>query len=527
MTYAERAAGAASDNTTLTTRVLHFTTDDAPGGAGFRPHLFTAEVKLPAVEQLLGTDAPAQIAYEQKYLDSGFDAGNRTGVFAQLVKESATHQLTADKLQARFAADQAGGISTPDLSISALTRELGPLAGDNLAALRANQFDPAEFFKDVKDAAKLFGSIPLVDLIVGGTMEVGAPKVQLAAEPVVGNPNQRRLIAALDWQPEVRNAKAGIVVLTRQPATRLSIHGRVERLVEVPPAGSPGPATSRFEGELTDFTIELLNVVALHFRSFHFVSETGKKPDVTVALSEPDPLAFKGDLEFVNDLKDFIPPGLFGEGASLDVTPARVKAGFGIGLPPIAIGVFSLKGIALNAFIELPFLNGKPLFDFGISSREHPFCLTVAFLGGGGFFHLQVDTDGVRLLEAALEFGAAVSIDLGVASGGVHIMAGVYFAMGKKDGKEFSILAGYLRMGGELSVLGIISMSLEFVLSFAYEDGKAAGRATLTVKVEIVFFSVSVEISVEKRFGGSSGDPRFFQVFETPDVWTDYASAFA
>ena len=86
--------------------------------------------------------------------------------------------------------------------------------------------------------------------------------------------------------------------------------------------------------------------------------------------------------------------------------------------------------MALNAAVELPFLDGKPLFDFGISTREHPFCLTVAFLGGGGFFHLQLDTGGIRLLEAALEFGAAASIDLGVASGGVHIMAGVYFAMG-------------------------------------------------------------------------------------------------
>jgi hypothetical protein len=151
----------------------------------------------------------------------------------------------------------------------------------------------------------------------------------------------------------------------------------------------------------------------------------------------------------------------------------------------------------------------------------------VAFLGGGGFFHLQLDTGGIRLLEAALEFGAAASIDLGVASGGVHIMAGVYFAMGNKDGKDLSVLSGYLRMGGELSVLGLISISLEFVLSFGYENGKAAGRATLTVKVEVAFFSTSVDITVEKKFGGSSGDPRFLDVFETPAVWDEYASAFA
>ena len=86
-------------------------------------------------------------------------------------------------------------------------------------------------------------------------------------------------------------------------------------------------------------------------------------------------------------------------------------------------------------------------------------------------------------------------------------------------------------MGGELSVLGIISVSLEFYLIFAYESVGAKkyayGRATLTVKVEVLMFSTSVEISVEKRFGGSGGDPHFLETFETPAVWIEYAGAFA
>jgi hypothetical protein len=535
MTFAEQNVGLATDNTTLTTRILHLSTDSA--GADdtfrFRPLLFKAEVRLPAVEQLLGKETPTAITYYGDYLAQGFAGGNQTGLFAHIAKETVPAdptkrpQLSIDKVGAEFSADQAGGISTPNLSISGITRNLGPLAGDDLTKLANNDFNPADFFKDVKNAVKLFGSLSLIDLLVGTSMEVGAPKVQLSTEDVPGSPNKKKLVAALTWAPEVQNAKAGIVELRREPATHLAINGRVERIVEVPPAGAPGPTTTLFEGELTDFTIDLLNVVGLQFKAFRFSSKSGSKPVVSVALRDPDPLVFEGELQFVNELKKFIPPGLFGDGASLDVSPTRVKAGFGIGLPPIAIGVFSLQGVTLNAGLELPFLNGKPLFDFGVSAREHPFCLTVAFLGGGGFFHLQVDTEGVRLLEAALEFGASASVNLGVASGGVHIMAGVYFAVGKKEGKDFSILSGYLRMGGELSVLGLISISLEFVLSFGYEDGKAAGRATLTVKVEIAFFSTSVSISVEKKFGGSSGDPRFFQVFETPAVWNEYATAFA
>src|SRR5262249_15445098 len=144
------------------------------------------------------------------------------------------------------------------------------------------------------------------------------------------------------------------------------------------------------------------------------------------------------------------------------------------------------------------------------------------------FLHLQLDTGGMKMLEAALEFGANASINLGVASGGVHIMAGIYFSMQVESGNTKATLSGYLRMGGELSVLGIISISLEFILSFTYAtDGKASGQATLTVAVKVLFFSKSVEISVEKRFGGSGHDPTFADLIDTPAVWGRYADAFA
>ena len=197
-------------------------------------------------------------------------------------------------------------------------------------------------------------------------------------------------------------------------------------------------------------------------------------------------------------------------------------------LPPAAVGVFSLENIKLAAGLDLPLLTGKPQVDFSFAERAHPFLLTVSLLGGGGFLHVQLDTEGMKLLEAAFEFGANASINLGVASGGVHIMAGIYFSMQVEAGSTKATLQGYLRMGGELSVLGIISMSLEFLLSFTYDsDRKASGRATLTVAVKVVFFSTSVAISVEKRFGGSGSDPTFAQLITSAGVWNSYAGAFA
>jgi hypothetical protein len=106
-------------------------------------------------------------------------------------------------------------------------------------------------------------------------------------------------------------------------------------------------------------------------------------------------------------------------------------------------------------------------------------------------------------------------------------MAGFYF---QKAGADFS-LTGYFRANGSLSVLGIITVSLEFYLGLAYASkgisphgGALWGQAKLTVKIEILFFSTSVSISMEREFAGS--DPTFRQLV-APSVWAAYCNAFA
>ncbi|NLG70959.1 MAG: hypothetical protein GX495_02785 [Chloroflexi bacterium] len=531
-------ANGASENTTLDTTALYFTTHSAPVNkefGGFLPRLFKARVNLPAVEALLGAPAETQIAYADPYLNAS--PGNTTGLFARVVEEVSPGVLNAAQLVSEFSADQAGGFATPHLAISGLTSQLGPLAGD-LTNAAADIFDPDNFFDEVRDAAKLFGTLSLADLLEPLTMSAGAPRVQLQKEVIATPPpNEKiKLITTLDWEPGLKELNLGIITFhpnKNGSSAKLEVHGRVEKVIEIPPSGAPDPGAAVMDGSLTNFRLELLHVVEVLFIRFAFHTETGKKLSVAVELDPSTPVRFMEDLQFVEELRKSIPPDLFGDGPSLDINASRVKAGFSLGLPPVAVGVFALRDITLGAFLELPFLDGKPTFDFSFSSRERPFNLTVMIFGGGGFFHLQIDTLGIKMLEAALEFGASASIDLGVASGGVYMMAGIYFSVQRRmiDGVEVdaATLAGYLRMGGELSVLGLISVSLEFYLVFSYEAAKnaASGRATLTVKVEVAFFSKSVEITVEKRFGGSSGDPTFLEAFDTPAVWDTYAGAFA
>ena len=500
--------------------------------------MLKADVKIPQVQELLGTDAPTSIRYFEEYISKGIDGA--TGVFAEIVKEdfsqfapdNPSKGLVPNTAGVSFSSDKAGGFATPNMGISTLTRELGPVAGKAADAL-IDKFDPATFFQ--KGMAQLFGSFDLVDLLPASTMGKNAPKLRTESQDIPGG---MVLVATLDWEPEVDNVDLGVAAFEKDyhgRESKLLIHGRIEKPVTLDSLGAPvaKDVTFEFNGKLNDFRVGVLKSVYINFSEFGFTAKSKTKPDVSVKLDPATPVEFAGDLKFVEELRKAIPPDLFGKGPSLDIAPTGIRAGFAFALPPVAVGVFALKDISLGAALTLPFLDGKPTFDFNVSERAQPFLLSVAIFGGGGFFHLQIDTAGIKMVEAAFEFGATASIDLGVASGGVHIMAGIYFKLERKESDPGNNLAptlsGYFRMGGYLSVLGLIKISLEFVLSFTYDGAKdkAYGRATLTVKVEIVFFSTSVEITVEKSFGGGSGDPKFRELFTDTSVWNEYAEAFA
>jgi hypothetical protein len=521
--FAKRDAALPTDNTELVTRTLTFALKSEA------PRLLKAEVNVPQVQEILGTDAPTIIRLHQGYIDGDFDGG--AGVFAEIVRETPAADpfaaVSANTLGVGFSSDQAGGFATPNLGVSSLTRKRGPVAGTVADAL-TDTFDPKTFFP--AGSASLFGTFDLFELLLGSTLGEGAPKLQIETTDVTGG---KLVVATLDWKPKVDDLDLGVASFKKSAGTELVVKARIEKPLTFDASGvaQAGTVKSKVEGTLNDFNVTVLEVVTVNFVRFGFVTENGKKPDVTVNLDPAKPLEFKGDLVFVEELRKAIPPDLFGDGPSLDLSPTGVRAGFSFTLPPVAVGVFALKDVSLGAALTLPFLDGRPSLDFNVSDRPHPFLLSVGIFGGGGFFHLQLDTAGLKLVEAAFEFGATASVDLGVASGGVHIMAGIYFKLERKEpGTDLApTLTGYLRMGGYLSVLGLIKISLEFVLSFTYDGArdKAYGRATLTVQIEIVFFSTSVEVTVEKAFGGSSGDPTFGQLFPAPTIWNEYAEAFS
>jgi len=285
------------------------------------------------------------------------------------------------------------------------------------------------------------------------------------------------------------------------------------------------------------FAIDIVPMLKVKFNYLEYTSSTTSKTDVKVDMDADNAIEFKGALSFVNNLQSIIPSGGFSEdGPYIDLQPLSVKAGFNMSVPNVEVGALMLTNISLGAFVKLPFTGAPLTLGFNFCTRENPFLLTISGFGGGGYFMIVTTLDGIQSLEAAFEFGAAMSLNLGVASGSVTVMGGFYFKMElieDDDGEEVSeiALSGYLRMNGRLSVLGLIHASLEFYLALnaIIVDGKVEkmeGTASVRVRVEVLFFSKTVTVNVRRELKGADADPKFIEMVDDED-WLEYCSAFA
>ena len=232
-------------------------------------------------------------------------------------------------------------------------------------------------------------------------------------------------------------------------------------------------------------------------------------------------ITFLGPLRFVNKLMQVVPLDGFSDPPYLNIDTSGVGLGYTLALPNVGIGVFSLQNLSLSAGFYLPFIGEPASVSLGFCSRENPGQVLVSLFGGGVFFGITLDVKGVQLVEMALEFGAGISLNLGVASGSVTVMGGVYF---QKSGAGV-LLSAYIRMIGKLRVLGLISVTVEFYLALEYlvSDDKLFGIAQLKVKVKIAFFSKTVSLEVRREFKGS--DPTFRDMLALPD-WQAYCDAY-
>lgn len=490
------------------------------------PETEEARVALRAVQRLLGRDdALVSVRYPQLYATQGFGAANPGEVFLELVPANGPWSLAFGGGAQQSKSDALGAIASPSMAIEGVSRRVGPAA--DLAQVTAGRFDPRQFFAD----ARILGGIPLADVLDAVPSLAGPEVPQLVTRELpAGGGLPARVEARYDWR--TRLARPDPINLLLPSADGSNPSPFAMQAVMTAPVGSPADAVASAVATLGNFKVNLFGFIVLWFRELRFAAEHGRKPDVAVELHPTHGVRFGGPLEFVNQLKDLIPGSGFSDPPAISVTPSGIAASYALGVPSVQVGVFALSNLSIGARFSLPF-DARPVeVGFNFAERHDPFSLTVSLLGGGGFLAIGVGADGVREIEAALEAGARLAIDLGVASGSVEVMAGVYFHWltgGADDGVVE--LSGYVRLRGELDVMGLISASLTFNLQLAYtktgDRSVVWGEATLVVEIEVLVFSGEVTVRCRREFGGSEADPTFAQLVPGHDTWSSYCLAFA
>ena len=459
------------------------TTPQAP----FHPRAASIGLRLPPVEMVTGgVKTPSQVAYHDRFVQHGLGDGQNPGkVVGELVGQSL--------MSFAGRGDLAGGLVRPDLSIAGLSHLLGPVGGVDLDDIASGAFNPSDFFAGGPSLPKLFGSLEL-DRLLKATKLLDGPVPRAPRLPPL--PDR----VELTWEPELRDyPDPPHATFVTRPNSKLTLHVKAQAV---------GPP--RIDCTLERFAIRLVQpdfaCIELHFELARFTM-TGAKPDIDVRLED---VKFVGALSFVETLRKIIPLEGFSDPPAINVTPSGADATLSLSVPSLTLGMFSLENISFGAGFLVPFDERALAVRFNFCQRQEPFLLTVSALGGGGFVLIELDARGLQRLEAALEFGASLSMDFVVASGSVHAMAGIYFAYETSKGVT---LTGYLRVGGNVTALGLVSVSIELYLALSYQDpGKAKGIATLTVEVDVFLFSQSVEITCERTFAGSAADPSFYDV---------------
>jgi hypothetical protein len=506
----------------------------------FYPALLSAQVRLPAAETLsrgplddadgagvtIGFYSGAANNYVTQGYPTTLPATPTGGVNAGAVYASLLNQPALT-----FPADAVGGIANPNFQMTGLAAAAGVIGGslDTYASnAAANVLD---YFNNLQsDLSSFLGGLPFIGSAIAMGPQSGIdngptdPLPGILGQSFDGSLNGVPGIThEYDPGPPATETVGYTMVVPLSawaPGASTPPTSQDDALFWPLPDGSgsltltatvvvaqDGSATYSVQGTMTQFDITILDdglqVIQIPFGNDSqpgatFSAGTGSKTSIQVNVGSP---TFLGPLAFVNQLQDFL-NNIGGSGLSIDVAPTSVSVSLKLAIPSIGCGVFDLENLALSAGVVVPFLDGATVATFGFCSQEQPFTLTVMCFGGGGYVLMSVGLHSVQSVTASFDFEGELALDLGVASGGVSVAAGITVMYANPGG---TTLTGFVKIDGWVSVLEIISISLSVELMLGYTTpNTVTGTATMQISVSICFFSVSVGVTITKSFQGPS-----------------------
>lgn len=274
--------------------------------------------------------------------------------------------------------------------------------------------------------------------------------------------------------------------------------------------GQGAPVSQRTRGELSaDWIVDMNGQPILTIEDARLTFDEQGKLDFRF---EPLNLRLAPALQFVTDaLKNFFSPM---DGLSITpVAPGGIRTELSLPLPDIGTGAFTMTGITLYTHFDLLVAGG---FEVGtglwLSRPDRPFGLAVLFLGGGGWFGVDVRYRPPAVFETRVSLGisagAFVALNFGVARGsaGLLFTVGLDFYRNWESGGSGDVVVSVgLLVWGEFSILGIASAYLRLVMRLEYRNGSMTGYGRVTVQIKICWcFTLRVNKEVRKQFAGSA-----------------------
>lgn len=271
-------------------------------------------------------------------------------------------------------------------------------------------------------------------------------------------------------------------------------------------AGSDGAQVQSTSATLTaDWILELSGktLLTITHGKLHYDSGGGFNFDMDI-----DALSLDESLQFLTDALKAMRPNDSGVTIT-PILPGGVSASMDLPLPDIGTGAFTLTSLALFLHFDLLF---APKFELRtglwLARPERPFGLAILFLGGGGWFGVdlayQPPDRFVTRVSIGISAGAFAALNFGVATGsaGLLFTAGLdfYNASGKGGGSATSISIGLL-MWGEFSICCIASAYLRLVMRVTQAKGGMTGYGQIEVRIKICWcFTLRVSSPIAMPF---------------------------
>lgn len=366
-------------------------------------------------------------------------------------------------------AERSGGLVVPRFTVDFVSRQHGavPSAGSEDDSVH---IDSRRVFAETT----LLG-LPLLALLADPDQLERDPTAALVPQPLTGDSPGARL----EW-PGLRLRDNGIFASNTESLLNVEVR-----------ATSEGVTT---ECTISSFGLHLpagRPLLELEIDRLSFRSATGRPPAVVL---EGLRLQFRNELQLLNGLQQKLQQGLdeSSGGIVLQQRPDGIRAGYTVAIPEAESGAFVMRNAHASVMVDVPFTGRGVTVALAFARPDNPFALTVLALGGGGYILVEIGAGGLSRVDVSLEFGAMIAVNFRVAEAEVHALGGVTIR-GDDSGVSFT---AFIRLGGSLELLGVVSVSIELKLLLTYDDGanRLFGRATLVVDIDLLFFSETLEL---------------------------------